>query len=457
MNSIYKKIVSDIEEDIHRGVYKSGEKMPSIRKLSIKYNCSQNTVVKAFDTLRYNHVIYSIPQSGYYVVEKNLENNIENSKIINFDTGNPTIGTMSTPDLKHCLDRAADIYNNTSLNNTVSGVESLRKLLSKYLSDFQIFVDIKNIFITLGVQQTLSILTLMPFPNKKTKVLIEQPTYRHYIDFLKYSKVDVLTIERNETGLDIKELERLFRDEDIKFFYTVPRNHSPLGTSLSKKQRKAIASLAAKYDVYIVEDDYFGDISVDAKYDPIYCYSDHKHSIYLKSFSKIMPWTRIGLIVVPSNLLDTFEEHIQFSYYSSYFSASLISQATLEIYIRSNILKKHTDSISKELYEKHLALRKHFRTLKDYGIEPTGSNFCFYSYLLLPDWVNEDTLIEKLEENSVLVRSGKFFYFDESSYRKGIRISIASVSIRDIDKGLSIIEAVVKSLYDKYLQALNKS
>ncbi|QAA35167.1 PLP-dependent aminotransferase family protein [Clostridium manihotivorum] len=448
MDNVYKKIVSDIETDIRNGMYKSGQRMPSIRKLSQKYNCSQNTVVKAFNILRYNHIIYSIPQSGYYVVEKTLKNDMPSSSIIHFDTGNPTIGTMNTPDLKHCLDRAVDIYKNNSLNNTMYGVASLRKLLAKYLSDFQIFVDMKNIFVTLGVQQTLSILTFMPFPNNKSKILIEEPTYRHYIDFLKYSKVDVLTIERTDSGLNLKELEKLFKTENIKFFYTIPRNHSPLGTSLSKVQRKAIASLAEKYDVYVVEDDYFGDISSDPKYDPIFSYSDHAHSIYLKSFSKIMPWMRVGLIVVPTKLLEIFQEHIQLSYYSSYFSASLISQATLEIYIRSNILKKHTAEISKELSEKHLLLKKHFKLLRQYDIETIGGNYGFYSYLKLPEWINEDMLIAKLEEKSVLVKSGKIFYYNQDQYKKGIRISIAGVNKETLERGLNIITSVFKQLKD---------
>ncbi|WP_036680648.1 hypothetical protein [Pelosinus fermentans] len=70
---------------------------------------------------------------------------------------------------------------------------------------------------------------------------------------------------------------------------------NPLGTACGSSQRKAIAALADKYNVFIVEDDYCSDISLNHKYDLIYAYGDHFHHIYLKRFSKRIPWFRMGL------------------------------------------------------------------------------------------------------------------------------------------------------------------
>lgn len=441
---IYEQIIEDIKNNVGNDLYKPGKKLPSVRDLSLKYNCSKNTVVKAYETLRNQHIIYSIPQSGYYIVEKLIKNNTQSSGIINFHTGNPIIGNMNTPDLKHCLDRAVDIYGGKSLMDNSGGVASLRSILPKYLADFQVFTSPDNIFINLGIQQALSILTNMKFPNNKEYILIEQPTFKYFIDFLKHLGKKVIGIERDENGIDLNKLEDLFKNNNIKFFYTIPRNHSPLGTSYNKSQRKAIARLAAKYDVYIVEDDYFGDISVDSKYDPIYSYSDQYHHIYLKSFSKILPWMRIGLMVVPTHLLETFNEATKVSYHYSYFSASLISQATLEIYIRSNILKKHVTSITKELEEKQKCLRKNFNKLQKYGITTIGGKAGFYSYLQLPDYIDENIFVSDLKNKNVLVSKGRNYYIDDTSYKKGVRLSIACTNSDEINKGFEIIEEQIK-------------
>lgn len=441
---IYEEIVKDIENDINSGIYRAGKRIPSVRELSRKYNCSKNTVVKAFETLKSSHIIYSVPQSGYYIVENAFKNNPTADDIINFSTGNQTIGSINTPDLKHCLDIALDIYKNNSLNSNIYGVDSLREILPEYLSDFQVFTRPDNIFVNLGVQQALTILTKMPFPNGKNVILVEQPTFRYYIDFLKSEGADVIGIERSENGIDLNKLESIFKNSSIKFFYTIPRNHSPLGTCYNKNQRKAIAELANKYDVYIVEDDYFGDISPDPKYDPIYAYSDHCHIIYLKSFSKIVPWMRIGLTLIPSHMLNMFKEYRHISYYFSYFSASLISQAALEIFIRSKILKKHTSSLSKELEKKQRSLQKSASILEKYGVRHIGGKSGLYSYLQLPDYINEDKLIRDLKMQNVLLQSGKKFYLDDFPYKKGLRISIASTSIDKINKGFEIINQMVK-------------
>ncbi len=440
MNTTYVRIAMDIENGIHAGDYPFHKKLPSIRHLSKKYTCSQGTVIKAYETLKNKHLIYSLPQSGYYIVGNIIKTEVDTA-VVDFSTGNLLMREMHIPDLNHCLNRAADIYQNLSLSHTVYGVESLRELSVRYLADFQVFTTMNNIFINLGIQPALSILTQMPFPNGKEAILIEQPTYKYFIDFLKISGVQVLGIRRDEQGIDLNQLEMLFKNESIKFFYTVPRNHNPLGTTYPKSQRKAIAELAARYDVYIVEDDYFGDISYDSRYDPIYAYGDHHHHVYLKNFSKILPWIRVGVVVVPNNLLKIFTEYTRFSYYYSYFAASLISQATLEIYIRSNILKKHVQSIKKELSDRSKCLDDQFRNLAPYNIKCIGGKTSYYSYLKLPDYINENRLIENLKKRHVLVAGGSnySFYIDNSWREKGIRLSIARTNKAAINKGFEII------------------
>jgi DNA-binding transcriptional MocR family regulator len=441
MNTIYEKIAEEIETSIHKGVYLINKKLPSVRELSQKHNCSQGTIIKAYEILKNKHLIYSLPQSGYYIVENIVRAENTDASILDFSTGNPLMRDMHIPDLNHCLNRATDIYQDLSLSHTPYGVESLRKLSAKYLADFQVFTPANNIFINLGIQPALSILSQMPFPNGNDKILIEQPTYKYFIDFLKFSGAQVIGIHRDEKGIDLNRLEDLLKKEPIKFFYTVPRNHNPLGTTYPKSQLKAIAFLAAKYDVYIVEDDYFGDVSFDPKYDPIYSYGDHHHHIYLKNFSKILPWIRVGIVVIPTKLLSIFTQNTRFSYHYSYFSASLVSQATLEIYIRSNILKKHVHSIKKELSERLECLESNFRELETYGIRPIGGKTGFYSYLKLPDSINENQLIENLKRRHLLVAGGSHysFYLDNFPREKGIRLSIARTNTEAIHRGFAIL------------------
>ena len=80
--------------------------------------------------------------------------------------------------------------------------------------------------------------------------------------------LDYQTIERGIDGIDLEELERHFKTGKIKFFYTIPRFHYPLGHSYSEQDKRAILDLAAKYGVYIVEDDYLGEFGLQEGPDP---------------------------------------------------------------------------------------------------------------------------------------------------------------------------------------------
>lgn len=433
----YERIVDDMEIFIQEGRFNQGRKLPSIRELCTTYNCSKSTAVKAYDILKSKHFIYSVPQSGCYVVENRPKKEETNTALVDFSRGNPLFDNVYIPDLKHCLDRAVDLCSTNSFGgNKLYGIPSLRSVLPKYLTDFQIFTTIDNIFVNLGVQQALNILNQMPFPNKKDTILIEQPTFRYYANFLKRHGVKILGIPRDKAGIDTDLLETLFKKEKIKFFYTVPSSHNPLGTCYHKEQRKAIAYLAAKYDVYIVEDDYFGDILLGNYGDPIYSYGDYVHHIYLKSFIKIIPWIRIGITVVPSHLLPVFSEYVQDSYYHSYFSPSLVSQSTLEIYIRSNLLKKHASSLKNELAARLECLQVHFAEAAKFGWEWIGGENGFYSYLKLPDPINERQFVERLNSRGILVTPGNECFIDQQYHKKGVRLSVARTTVEDINRAL---------------------
>ncbi|MFO6053931.1 GntR family transcriptional regulator, partial [Pseudomonas aeruginosa] len=48
---LYQRIAQQLAEDIRRGVYQPGERVPSVRKLSTQLNVSHATVLQAYATL----------------------------------------------------------------------------------------------------------------------------------------------------------------------------------------------------------------------------------------------------------------------------------------------------------------------------------------------------------------------------------------------------------------------
>lgn len=438
----YFSILSDMENKIREGQYVSGQKLPSVRIAAESYGCSVSTITRAYAELEKRHAVYSIPQSGFYVVEKPGDwRDNRDGKMIDFATVLPDLDVFPYLDFQHCLNKAIDIYKYDLFTyGDPKGLESLRHTLVSHLAGDQVFAKAEQIIVTSGAQQALEILAKMPFPNGNAAVLVEQPSYDVYLRYLEAEGIPVYGIARTAAGIDLRELEQKFRSGDIKFFYTMSRYHNPLGTSYSADERKAIARLAGKYDVYVVEDDYMADLGAERQFDPIYAYDRSSHVVYLKSFSKIIfPGLRLGAIVLPDRLLTTFHA------YKSYPDTSLLSQAALEVYIKNGMYERHKHKICSLYASRMRALNESLERYNEAGlIEVPSVSWGIYSQFKLKPTVNMERLIKRLAQRNISVVAGKAFYLSDYLEReKFLRISISQTQPEQIDEGVkAIVEEV---------------
>ena len=66
---IYVQIVERIQMQIISGVYKPGDKLPSVRELAMEAGVNPNTMQKAFGELERKELIVTIRTSGRVVTE----------------------------------------------------------------------------------------------------------------------------------------------------------------------------------------------------------------------------------------------------------------------------------------------------------------------------------------------------------------------------------------------------
>ncbi|MDP7978028.1 PLP-dependent aminotransferase family protein [Bacillus multifaciens] len=434
----YLNVFNDLERLIQTGELKEGDKLPSIRSLSTRYQCTKSTIIRALQELEKRHMIYSVLKSGYYVVKKTNENHVRHSSVIDFATSAPDPDVFPYLDFQHCINKAIDTYkNDLFIYGTPKGLPSLIRVVQRQLMNCQVFTNEENLFITSGVQQALSLLTSIPFPNKKNTILIEQPSYHLFIEYLETHGIPVIGIKRTAEGIDLNELERIFQTEGIKFFYTMPRFHNPLGTSYSKKEKKAIVRLAKKYDVFIVEDDYLADLERDAKADPMYSYDDSSHVIYLKSFSKIIfPGLRVGVAVIPDCLTESFLTYKKLQDIDS----SMISQAALEVYIKSGMFERHKQKIRASYYERSNRLAaslKEGSSINKQLFQYHDVNLsCVHTHIILNKKIIVQPLIRKLLQNKVLINLIGKNYLSSFPKEKLLKLNVSNVKAESIEEGI---------------------
>lgn len=333
MASKYQEILTTIVQQIESGKLKRGDKLPSIRQLSSEFSCSKDTVQKALSELKYQKYIYPIPKSGYYVFEDNHEEELL-PEVSSSDYNN-----MAYEDFRTCMNEILVGRENYLFNyyHRQEGLEELTQSLQTLFLDQAVYSKKEMIAVTSGTQQALYVLSQMDFPNKKKTILLEQPTYHRMNALVKSQNLPYLTIDRSFGSLDFNVLEELFRQEDIKFFYTIPRLSNPLGLSYSLKEKQLLVELAQKYDVYIVEDDYMADFDKTSNVSLHYLDTNDK-VIYLKSFSAtLFPALRLGGLVLPKKLLKNFLAYKSLIDYDT----NLIMQKALSLYIDNGMFAKN--------------------------------------------------------------------------------------------------------------------
>lgn len=72
---LYEKLADDLETLIRKGVFRPGDRVPSVRQASQQHRISITTVIRAYLLLESRGVLESRPQSGYFVSMRMAEGN----------------------------------------------------------------------------------------------------------------------------------------------------------------------------------------------------------------------------------------------------------------------------------------------------------------------------------------------------------------------------------------------
>ena len=413
--SKYQCIVDRIRQDIQNGKLLKGQKIPSIRKLADKYHCSKDTAQKALMELKYQKYIYAVPKSGYYVLENSLEDQQDMELSVRDDRH------QIYEDFRICLNETLIGRENYLFNyySQQEGLEDLRQSVQQLLLDSAVYTSADKLVLTSGTQQALYILSQIVFPNEKHEILVEQPTYHRINDLLTAQKLPYQTIERTPEGIDLEELEWIFRTGHIKFFYTIPRFHYPLGHSYNRKEKEEIIRLAQLYDVYIVEDDYLADF--DSKHELTFHYlDDSQHVIYIKSFSaSLFPALRITALLLPSDIQSAFIAYKKAVDYDS----NLIMQKALSLYIDNLMFEKNCFALFNQQEKEVMRAKKLL-----------SENQLKLSYFLNRDGILLD--LRGLKSVSSFKHSNLPLDFFESSYIHDCPYQYAKIRYENLEKTL---------------------
>lgn len=425
MNFKYTEIMDYVKTEIAKGTYQS--KLPSIRGMAIRFSCSNSTVIKAYSELEDQGIIYSAPKSGYFINHQRRDGGWD----FDFYSGIPLSSYLPFDSMEKAYASSFRENNISIINYSYSrGYDKLRELLATSLKTS---VSKDNVFILSGTQNFINLIIAMTLRNNQD-ILVENPTYNLLVGALDAYGRTIHYVDRTLEGLDLDALEEKARHGEFRYFFTMSRNHNPLGTTLSRAQRTRLLELARTYDFYIVEDDYLKELSDE---DSLFN-EDPQRVIYIRSFSKtISPSLRLCAMIVPTALID------EVSHTNSYMNtgASLISQDVLYRYLKSDAYIKHMKTQKERVEEKCSLLRD---CLKECPFPFYVPECGMYAYIELPPDYRTMELLDNLDSRGFRFRSD--VEFSVTREVRGLRISLSRVEKKAIEKGIQELLTEFKTI-----------
>lgn len=321
---LYEEVANYIRESISQGAFQPGDRLPSVRKLHQQLSVSISTVSEAYRMLEDQGLITVRSQSGYYVKAKTLlsEPNPSNPpyKVSSVDTSivSRLYKDIETPNIIKlgAAVPALELLPLTTLNrlmggvirnapemihayHTPSGCESLRQEIAKKLIDAGFSISPQNIIVTNGAGEAF-LLALQAVTQPGDTVAIESPCYYGLLQALESLHLKALELPTDpREGLSLEHLETALKRSAISACALVSNFSNPLGSCMSDGRKRELVDLLNKYDIPLIEDDIYGDLSFsEHRPKAIKAFDTKGNVLYCSSISKTLsPGLRVGWLV----------------------------------------------------------------------------------------------------------------------------------------------------------------
>ncbi len=435
---LYLQLANGLARFIENGQLYPGTKLPSIRSLAKKLKINRDTVVSAYKTLEQRGFTYGKTGSGTYVSTLPIADafspidtlSFANKNLINFST-------VTLPE-DHCpIEVFEGISSRLLLEENWDafydpGGQKHQLLLDEvcqYFKEYQLKTTPNQIRIIKSLPQLLHSL---PKSTSRPGICIESPC-KHISLFQKYG-FKSFEIPLESDGMNIDILENHLQSGKIQYIYVTPYLQNPTGICYSSQKKHQLLALAKKYNVYIIEEDTYSDLlKKDIDYTSIYSYFENNHVIYIKNFSALyLPKLNYSFIALPTPLKDIKVKHSPHTFMDSFFYH----------YLRDHIWQQSQIFLINYYQDKYHRL---LNLIDTYLVPHVSYSSCWggiYIWLRIESpYITAQTLCNKLLGQHVIINPGTLFYTDKNT-SSHIRISIAQVSMTQIEKGVKVIASL---------------
>jgi len=313
--SLYLSIARALAVDVARGELRPGDRLPPQRELADALGVALGTVTRGYAEAERRGLVKGLGRRGTVVTGRasppGLSALVDARGPIDLAANHPT--PSLDPDLSAALKAVARRSDVGVLLHypPAEGLPRHREAMAAWLGEHGVPASPTGIVMTAGAQHGIRV-ALSASCRPGDEVACEAITFPGVRAAAAELGLRLQPVPLDADGLQPDRLAQLCRSRPIRAVYTIPSLHNPTSAALPPERREAIARIAARHDVWLIEDDLLRPL-VSRPGVPLVTLAPER-TIHVSSVSKsIAGGLRVGCVVVPSRLREAAVHAVQAS------------------------------------------------------------------------------------------------------------------------------------------------
>lgn len=437
---LYLSIAAALEKDIAAGNLQPNDKLPPQRELADYLDVNLSTVTRAFKLCESKGLISGTIGRGTYVasdVSANLPmlSEREESNCINLGASHPLYQQN-----RYIIQMLKKLPSRINIDNLlkytdISGSELQKESACIWLHKLGIPAQSKNILITSGLQNSLTVILASLFRHGD-KIATNSLIYPGIKNIANMLGIILIPIPYRNSKMDLKYLEQICKAENIKGIYVIPDSHNPTTVTMDLNERIHLSSIIEKYALINIEDGTYTFLSEMPNLSLYELIPDHTIHICTLSNS-LSAGLRISFLAAPPAFRESLLTGIRnINVMSSPIETELAAQL-----IQTGIAEHITADKIQEIIKRNRITENLLA-----GNDLWGTQRSQFRWLILRNSINSHELEIYLRKMGVQVFCSERFLVGNSTLISAIRLAVCSPdSHGDLARGLQIINEALLS------------
>jgi DNA-binding transcriptional MocR family regulator len=304
---LYAHLADALAEDIAQGILSEGTKLPPHRDLAYHLSIGVGTVTRAYEEAERRGLIVAHVGRGSFVARplqaRTKRPDMPYNLAMNTAPAAPAQARIS--EAMNALRRSHDLADLLAYApplgreaDRTAGAEWLKRISRLERSHG------RKTICTIGAQHAMTLLFGALLKRGDT-ILAESLNYIGLKSLAQHQGYALQGVAMDGEGLCPDALEKAARETGARLLYTVPTLHNPTARIMSMARRQAIADVARRLDLIIIEDDIYAHFACSLDICPIANFAPERTYLITGLSKAIAPGLRAGYLALPDeSLLD---------------------------------------------------------------------------------------------------------------------------------------------------------